>query len=93
MGTLSASISSAEKATLSYEGKRVKSLKAGTYTVTLENHSARVGLILGEVSEHAVALSTRAAVGKSSHRVTLSSGSWFFEVTTHGPKTYFSVVA
>jgi hypothetical protein len=91
-GTLSGSISSAGKATLTYDGKSVKSLKPGTYTLKLDDHTAKVGLLLEEVSKHAIALETKPAIGKSSYRVDLTDGSWFFEASKHGPKTYFNVL-
>lgn len=93
LGTLSASVSALGKTTLSYEGKTAKTLKAGVYTVTIELHSDKVGLLLGEVSKHGVDTLRRAAMaGKSSRTVTLSVGRWFVEASTSDPKTYVSVV-
>jgi hypothetical protein len=92
LGTLKGSVSASGKPTLTFGGKTLKSLKAGLYSVSVADHSKKAGLILGQSSKHAITLSGAAAVGTSVRTVTLSAGKSFFEASTSGPKTYFSVI-
>ena len=93
VGTVEVSVSVSGKPTLVFDGKTVKSLKAGRYTIKVADHAAKAGLLVGEGSKSPLVLSAAAKVGRSSKTVTLSAGKWFFEPTAHGPKTYVSVVA
>ncbi len=93
VGTVEVSVSVSGKPTLVFDGKNVKSLKAGRYTIRVADHAAKAGLLVGEGSKSPLVLSAAARVGISSKTVTLSAGKWFFEPTAHGPKTYVSVVA
>lgn len=91
LGTLKGTVSASGKPTLTFDGKALKTLKAGRYSVTVVDHSKKAGLILGQVSKHAITLSGAAAVGTSVHTITLSAGKSFFEASTAGPKTSFTV--
>jgi hypothetical protein len=91
MGTLKAAVSVSGKGTLTFGGKTPKTLKAGRYTVTVNDRSRKAGLIVGQTAKHPMTLSAAARVGKSSHSVTLTAGKWFFAASATGPKTYFTV--
>ena len=93
VGTVKASVSASGKPALSFNGKAVKTLKAGRYTVTVADHSKKAGLIVWPLGKHAMTLSGAAAIGSSSHTVTLGAGKWFFEAFTRGPRTYFTVTS
>jgi hypothetical protein len=69
----------------------VKTLKPGVYKIVITDHSKKAGLIIGEGTKHPLTLSGVAAVGKVTHSVTFRAGKWYFEPTTHGPKTSFVV--
>jgi hypothetical protein len=91
VGTVKGSVSLTGKPALSFNGKAVKTLKAGRYTVTVVDHSRKAGLIVWPLGKRSITLSGAAAVGSSSHTVTLGAGKWFFEALTRGPRTYFTV--
>jgi hypothetical protein len=91
IGTLTASVSTTGKPALMFGGKAVKTLKAGRYAVKIQDNSKRVGLIVWKLGSHPLTLSGAAAIGPKSQSVTFSSGKWFFEASTSGPKTYFTV--
>ncbi len=91
VGTLMASVSVSGKSTLAFGGKSVKTLKAGRYTISIQDHSKKAGLLLWKLGSHPLTLSGAAATGPKSTSVTLSLGKWFFEPSRAGPKTYFSV--
>jgi hypothetical protein len=91
VGTLKASVSAAGKPALTFGGKAVKTLKAGRYMVTVTDKSKKAGFIVWPLGKHAMTISGSAAIGSSSHTVTFGTGKWFFEASTSGPKTYFSV--
>ena len=91
MGTLKAAVSVSGKGTLTFAGKTPKTLKAGRYTVSVDDQSKKAGLILGQTAKHPTTLSAAPVVGKSSHSVTLSAGKWYFAASAAGPKTFFTV--
>lgn len=93
VGTVKASVSATGKPALSFNGKAVKTLKSGRYTVTVVDHSNKAGLIVWPLGKHSITLSGAATVGSSSHTVTLGAGKWFFEAITRGPRTYFTVTS
>jgi hypothetical protein len=89
---VAAVVSSAGKPSLSLGGKPLKTLKAGRYTVTVQDNSKKAGLFIG-VGTKTLTLSGIAATGKSTHSVSFTKGKWFVETTLHGVKTYISVTA
>jgi hypothetical protein len=91
MGTLKAGVSVSGKGTLTFAGKTPKTLRAGRYTVSVDDQSKKAGLILGQTAKHPTTLSAAPLVGKSSHSVTLSAGKWYFAASPTGPKTFFTV--
>ena len=93
VGTLKAAVSTSGRPTLTFNGRAVKSLKTGRYTVAVGDHSKKAGLIVWKLGSHAITLSGSVALGSSSHAVTFSTGKWFFEASMAGPKTYFSVTS
>ena len=74
-----------------FGGKTVKQLKAGRYTISVQDRSNKAGLILWKLGSHAMTISGATATGPKSASVTLSAGKWFVEPSTSGPRTYFSV--
>ena len=84
MGTLKAAVSVSGKGTLTFAGKTPKTLKAGRYTVSVDDQSKKAGLILGQTAKHPTTLSAAPVVGKSSHSVTLSAGKWYFAASAAG---------
>ena len=91
LGTLTASVSTAGKTALAFGGKTVKQLKAGRYTIRIQDHSNKAGLILWKLGSHSTTMSGAAATGPKSASVTLSAGKWFLAPSMSGPRTYFSV--
>jgi hypothetical protein len=92
-GTLRGSVSSAGKATLTFKGKTVTSLKAGRYTFTVTDKSAKAGFNVQEIKKAAKTVTATAFKGTKSLTITLTAGQWFFYTTFVAPKTYFIVVA
>jgi hypothetical protein len=92
LGTLAASVSATARASLVLGGRAVKTLRAGTYTLTIEDHSKSAGFELGQVSKAAMALSAAVGSAHGSRTVVLRAGKWFF-AASKGSKTYFTVTA
>jgi hypothetical protein len=78
LGTLRASVAASGKATLTFGGKAVTKLRRGRYSVAVVDHSKKAGFVVGGPTRK-ITLSGVAAVGSSSHTVTLGAGKWFFE--------------
>jgi hypothetical protein len=91
IAVLDGTVSASGKVTLTFAGKIVKTRSAGRYKVTVEDHSKKAGLFVGETSKPALTISGVAAVGTRSRTITLTAGRWFFEAAASGKKTYFSV--
>ena len=81
-GSLAAAVSGARKASLSRGGRPVSStsLKAGRYTITVVDGSAKAGFTLKKVkpSTRPLALTSVSFVGRKSLRVQLGAGRWTF---------------
>jgi hypothetical protein len=92
-GTLLGAVSAAGKATLTLRGKAVTSLKAGRYTITVKDASAKAGFNIQEIRKGATTITTAAFRGTKSRTLVLTAGQWFFYPTFVAPKTYFIVVA
>ncbi len=91
LGTFAASVSAAGKPALMLGGKTVKSAKAGAYRFSVVDHSRKLGLLVGKLGSLPTRLSGVAAIGTSSHTVSLTAGKWYFAASATGPKTYFTV--
>jgi hypothetical protein len=92
-GTLVATVSPSGTLKLTYEGKGVTSLKAGRYTVSVSDHSAKGGFIIQGVKQGATTVSGVAFVGKRTKALDLRAGQWFFYPTFVGAKTFFIVTS
>jgi hypothetical protein len=81
-GSLAAAVSAAGKLSLTRNGRPVSStsLKAGRYTITVADGSAKAGFTLKKVepSTWTVVLTRAAFVGRRSVRVQLGAGRWTF---------------
>jgi hypothetical protein len=91
-GTLSGGVSTTGKLTLSFNGKKVSSLKAGRYTVKVLDETASSAFTLQRLGKAAVTVSGKAFVGKRTLSLTLRAGQWFYYPSS-GAKSYFIVVA
>jgi hypothetical protein len=80
-----------KKPMLTQDGKPVKTLKAGKYSVVVGDLSTKAGLIIGHGKVKPTTLSAAAATGTSTRSLKLTAGKWFIEGSTKGPRTYFTV--
>ena len=80
-----------KKPLLTQNGKTVKTLKAGRYSVVVADLSTTAGLIIGHGTVKPTTLSGATATGTSTRSVRLTAGKWFIEGSSTGPKTYFTV--
>jgi len=80
-----------KKPMLTQNGKPVKTLKAGRYSVVVGDLSTNAGLIIGHGKLKPTTLSAATATGTSTRSLKLTAGTWFIEGSTKGPKTYFTV--
>jgi hypothetical protein len=92
-GTLLATVSQSGKLTLTYQGKSVTALKAGRYTVTASDKSAKGGFIIQKIGLGATTVTGVAFVGKRTATLEMRAGQWFFYPTFVGAKTYFIVTS
>ncbi|HEX4520718.1 MAG TPA: hypothetical protein VH063_14145 [Gaiellaceae bacterium] len=79
--------------TLTRNRKAVTTLKAGRYTVTIDDRSTRSAFVLQEVRKASKTVTGVSFVGRRSVKVTLTAGQWFFYSTFLGKKSYFIVTA
>lgn len=89
---LSGSVNSAGTPALLLNGRPLEKVKAGSYTVTIEDHSRKDGFILEDGSQRTV-ISGAAALGKHAITIMLRPGKWFFEASEAGRKFSFFVTA
>jgi len=93
MGTVKVTVSEVGKLALSFDGKTLKTLKAGRYTFSVVDHSKESGLFIGKSSSTVTTLSRVGAVGTTTRTVTLSAGKWFYAATLHGAHAVFAVTS
>ena len=87
-GTLTGAVSAAGRLTLSFKGKSVSTLMAGTYTIRFTDKSSTAGLVLQKLKHSAkVSVSGAAFVGTHTKSLGLSAGTWFF-MPNVGKTTY-----
>jgi hypothetical protein len=86
-----ATVSPSGKLTLVLNGKPVTSLGAGTYTITVTDHSTTSGFLL-EKASHVVAVTGAAFVGTRTTTVKLTAGTWLLS-SGPGTRTYSIAVA
>jgi hypothetical protein len=92
-GKLAATVSAAGKLNLAYRGKRVRSLPAGRYTLTVTDRSPKSGFMLERSGGHALKVTAAGFVGKHSASVKLTAGRWFFLGGPSASRTPFAVVS
>ena len=80
-----------KKPMLTQDGKPVKTLKAGRYSVVVGDLSTKAGLMIGHGKVKPTTLSAATATGTSTRTLKLTAGKWFIEGSTKGPKMYFTV--
>jgi hypothetical protein len=91
-GTLTGGVDTAGRPSLLFAGKKVGSLEAGRYKVTLLDETAKAAFFLQLLHRQPKALSGKAFVGKRTATVALAAGQWMFYATP-GKKTFFIVHA
>ena len=91
-GTLTGGVDTAGRVTLLFNGKKVGSLKAGRYHVSLLDETAKAAFVLRLLNREPLTLSPRGYVGKRTATVTLKAGQWMFYASP-AKKTFFIVHA
>jgi hypothetical protein len=92
-GTLVATVSASGTPKLMFGGKSVTALKAGRYTVTASDKSAKGGMIIQAIKGGVTTVTGVQFVGKRTMSLTLKAGQWFFYPSFVGAKTYFIVTS
>jgi hypothetical protein len=94
-GSLAAAVGAAGRLSLTRNGRPVSStsLKAGRYTITVVDGSAKAGFTLKKVepSKRTLVLTSAAFVGSRSIRVQLGAGRWMFFSGAGAPTRHFVV--
>lgn len=91
-GTLTAAVSAAGRLSLAYKGKSVSNLKAGRYTVAVNDRSTTNGFLLQKQKHAPVSVTGGMFLGKRSLSVTLTTGRWLV-MPSAGKPTYAIVVS
>jgi hypothetical protein len=91
-GNLAASIDAAGRLTLKTKGKPVATLRAGLYTFSVHDDSAKSGFSIQRVKASAIALTGIGYKGTHVKTVQLKAGQWTF-FSPGGKKNYFIVVS
>src|SRR5262249_33536567 len=77
-GTLSGSVSTKGKLTLTLKGKNVSSLKAGKYRLSVIDETSKSGFSIQRLGKSATNVTSVKLVGKHSVTLTLTAGQWYF---------------
>lgn len=88
-GTLTGAVSPSGKLTLSFKGKSIKNLKAGSYKIAVTDQSASNGFLLQKI-KRTVSVTGLKFTGKHTGKVTLTSGRWV--VMPQAGKTAYTLV-
>jgi hypothetical protein len=91
-GTLAANVDTRGRLTLSHKGRRVASLSAGRYRITVLDETSKAGFLVQRQGSKPVTLSPVANVGKRTVLLRLRAGQWSF-YSPQGARTHFKVVA
>jgi hypothetical protein len=91
-GTLVGAVSAAGKLTLTRSGKGVNTLKAGRYTFTIQDSSAKADFTIQELRKTPLTLTGVAFIGKHTTTVDLKAGQWTF-YSSVGKTNYFIVIS
>jgi hypothetical protein len=75
-GTLAGAVTAAGRLTVSFRGKSVASLKAGRYTVAVNDKSSSDGFLLAKPNRRPVPVTGTTFLGTRSLSVTLTAGKW-----------------
>ena len=78
---------------LTRDGKPVKILSTGRYTITVRDRSHSSGFTLQVARGNPITLSAGPYVGTKTKALTLGKGQWLFYGSFVGKKTYFLVTA
>jgi hypothetical protein len=89
-GKLAATVSAAGKLALTTKGKPVNTLKAGLYTFTVVDNSAKSGFAIQKLKAGATTLTGVGYKGTHVASITLKAGQWTY-FSPGGKKTYFIV--
>jgi hypothetical protein len=77
-GTLTGAVTAAGRLSLSYKGKSVASLKAGRYTISVNDRSSTSGFLVQKLRHAATVVTGRTFVGRRATKVQLTAGKWVF---------------
>jgi hypothetical protein len=91
-GALAGSVTTAGKLGLTFNGKKVSSLRAGRYKVSVLDETAKTAFTLQRQGKQPVPVSGRVFVGRRTMTLTLKAGQWVY-YSTPARKSYFVVVA
>ena len=88
-GELIAKVGAAGAPTLTDRGRRVSSLVAGRYDVTVDDTTSRAGFSLRKAAAaRAIVVTASGFVGKKTRQVTLSAGDWTYFSTSSRPASF-----
>jgi hypothetical protein len=77
-GTLTGSVTAAGRLSLSYQGKSVARLKAGRYTISVNDRSSTSGFLVQKLRHAATVVTGRTFVGRRATKLQLTAGKWVF---------------
>ncbi len=77
-GTLTGAVTAAGRLSLSYKGKSVTSLKAGRYTISVDDRSSASGFSVQKLRHAATVVTGRTFVGRRATKLQLTAGKWVF---------------
>ncbi|HWE82984.1 MAG TPA: hypothetical protein VG265_15130 [Gaiellaceae bacterium] len=83
-GTLTGTVSAGGRLGLVFDGKAVKTLKAGRYRLRVTDSSPSDGFMLGKTAHAAQTLTAARYVGTRSISITLTAGKWQIAPAPHG---------
>jgi hypothetical protein len=92
-GTLKATVSATNMLSLTFKGKPVARLTAGSYTITVNNKSPRSRVILQETHQPAITITSLGFLGTRSLSLDLTPGQWFLTSTPVRTQASFVVTA
>ncbi len=90
-GSLAGAVSAAGRLALTFKGKAVGTLKAGSYKLTVLDRSSSRGFTVQRAHDAAQPVTGLKFVGARHRTITLSAGQWAFFSPGAGKKTYFFV--
>jgi hypothetical protein len=91
-GALQATVAATGRLSLDRQGRRVTSLPAGRYAITVTDRSRRTGFVLQQHGGKSIVLSGAASTGTRTQTVALGAGQWLYRPTSPGAQTFFFVL-